>query len=157
MGTNQKSNTTFKKKRKSRVKKMFQTNNLMMMDLFNQPQLRLISRKRPCQSLSPLLQKRLAGCEWSNKMELSILPTTADNLTIKIGKEKLVIEGKSESKTDRNGFKTTSTHQWSREMKIPDHINRESIKVKLNEDKETLTIESENIEKKSTQIPIIIE
>merc|ERR1711976_457956 len=99
------------KKIKSRVKKMFQTNNHMMMDLFNQPQIRLISRKRPCQSLSPLLQKRLAGCEWSNKMELSILPPTADNLTIKIEKEKHVIERQSESKTDRNGFKTTSTHQ----------------------------------------------
>ena len=42
-------------------------------------------------------------------------------------------------------------------MKIPDHINHESIKVKLNEDKETLTIESENTEKKSTQIPITME
>merc|ERR1712146_841668 len=101
--------------------------------------------------------KCLAGCEWSNKMELSILPTTADNLTVKIEKEKLIIEGKSESTTERNGFKTKSTHQWSREMKIPDHINHESIKVKLNEDKETLTIESENIEKKSTQIPITIQ
>ena len=90
-------------------------------------------------------------------MELSILPTTADNLTIKIEKEKLIIEGKSESTTDCNGFKTKSTHQWSREMKIPDNINLESIKVKLNEDKETLTIESENIEKKSTKIPITIE
>merc|ERR1711976_842569 len=142
----------FKKKIKSRVKKMFQNNNLMMMDLFNQPQIRLISRKRPCQSLSPLLQKRLAGCEWSNKMELSILPTTADNLTIKVEKEKLIIEGKSESTTDRNTFKTTSTHQWSREMQIPDHVNHESIKVKLNEDNETLTIESVNREKHSSPI-----
>merc|ERR1712198_85333 len=137
--------------------KMFQSNNLMMMDLFNQPQVRLISQKRPCQSLSPLLQKRLAGCEWNNKMELSILPTTADNLTVKIEKENLIIHGKSESTTKRNGFKTKSIHQWSREMKIPDNINHESIKVKLNEGKETLTIESENIEKKSTQIPVTIE
>ena len=136
---------------------MFQTNNLMMMDLFNQPQVRLVSRKRPCQSLSPLLQKRLAGCEWSNKMELSILPTTADNLTVKIEKERLLIQGRSESENDRNGFKTKSTHQWSREIKIPTHINSESIKIELNDDKETLLIESENIEKKSTQIPIIIE
>merc|ERR1712035_37203 len=143
--------------KKSNIREMFQTNNLMMMDLFNQPQVRLISRKRPCQSLSPLLQKRLARCEWSNKMELSILPTTADNLTIKIEKEKLIIEGKSESTTERNGFKTKSSRQWSRETKIPDHINHESIKVTLNEDKETLTIESENIEKKSTQSPITIE
>merc|ERR1711897_84835 len=152
---NRKKLSNFKKSIKS--EKMFQPNNLMMMDLFNQPQVRLISRKRPCQSLSPLVQKRLAGCEWSNKMELSILPTTADNLTVKIEKEKLIIEGKSESTTDRNGFITKSTHQWSREMKIPDHINHESIKVKLNEDKETLTIESEEIEKKSTQIPITME
>ena len=90
-------------------------------------------------------------------MELSILPTTADNLTVKIEKENLIIHCKSESTTERNGFKTKSTHQWSREMKIPDRINHESIKVKLNEDKETLTIESENIEKKSTQVPITIE
>ena len=90
-------------------------------------------------------------------MELSILPTTADNLTVKIEKENLIIHGKSVSTTERNGFKTKSTHQWSREMKIPDRINHESIKVKLNEDKETLTIESENIEKKSTQVPITIE
>merc|ERR1712198_70533 len=145
----------FKKGTKS--KKMFQSNNFMMMDLFNQPQVRLISRKRPCQSLSPLLQKRLAGCEWTNNMELSILPTTADNLTVKIEKEKLIIQGKSESTTERNGLKTKSTHQWSREMKIPDHINHESIKVKLNENKETLTIESEDTEKKSTQIPITME
>merc|ERR1712235_186307 len=143
-------------KKSIKSEKMFQTNNLMMMDLFNQPQVRLISRKRPCKSLSPLLQKRLAGCEWTNKMELSILPTTADNLAIKIEKEKLIIEGKSESTTDSNGFKTKSTHQWSREMRIPDHINQESIKVKLNEGNETLTVESENIEKKSTQIPITI-
>merc|ERR1712145_25966 len=139
MGTNKK--VIELKKNMNFREKMFQSNNLMMMDLFNQPQVRLISRKRPCQSLSPLLQKRLAGCEWSNKMELSILPTTADNLTIKIEKEKLIIEGKSESTTDCNGFNTKSTHQWSRE-KIPNHINHESIKVKLNEDKETLTIES---------------
>merc|ERR1712198_819395 len=145
------------KKIQTLERKMFQTNNLMMMDLLNQPQVRLISRKRPCQSLSPLLQKRLAGCEWSNKMEFSILPTTADNLTVKIEKEKLIIEGKSESTTECKGYKTKSMHQWSREMKIPDHINHESIKVKLNEDKETLTIESENIEKESTQIPIIIQ
>merc|ERR1711980_40477 len=156
MGTQTKKVIKLQKK-SIKSEKMLQTNNLMMMDLFNQPQVRLISRKRPRKSLSPLLQKRLAGCEWSNKMELSILPTTADNLTIKIEKEKLVIKGKSESTTDCNGFKTKSTHQWSREMKIPDHINHESIKVKLNEDKETLTIESENIEKKSTQIPITIE
>merc|ERR1712198_825650 len=120
------------KKIQTLEKKMFQSNNLMMMDLFNQPQVRLISRKRPCQSLSPLLRKRLARCEWSNKKELSILPTTADNLTVKIEKEKLIIQGKSESTTDCNGFKTKSTHQWSREMKIPDNINHESIKVKLN-------------------------
>ena len=90
-------------------------------------------------------------------MQLSILPTTADNLTIKVENEKLIIEGKSETTTDRNGFKTKSTHQWSREMKIPNHINHESIKVKLSEDNEILTIESDNIKKKSTQIPITIE
>merc|ERR1712023_443460 len=109
MGHKPEKSPNFKKEIKS--EKMFQTNNLMMMDLFNQPQVRLINRKRPCQSLSPILQKRLAGCEWSNKMELSILPTTADNLTIKIEKEKLIIEGKSKSTTERNGFKTKSTHQ----------------------------------------------
>ena len=90
-------------------------------------------------------------------MELSILPTTANNLTVKIENEKLFIQGKSESESDRNGFKTKSTHQWSREIKIPAHIDTESIKIKLNEDKETLLIESENIEKKSTPIQITIE
>ena len=87
-------------------------------------------------------------------MELSILPAIAENLTIKIIKDILIIEGESETTTKRNGFKTRSAHQWSSEIKIPAHISHESIKIKLNHDKETLTIESEEKEKKSTLIPI---
>ena len=79
-------------------------------------------------------------------MKLNILPTTADNLTVKIDKNILNISGKGEeTKTGYGtyyGFESKSTHQWSRTLTIPDHVNHESIKLKLNEATNTITIES---------------
>ena len=95
--------------------------------------------------------------EWSDTMQLNILPTTADNLNVKIEQNKLHIDGESVMTNSEDGFKTKSTHQWSRTLTIPDHVNRESIKLKLSEKTNLIIIVSTKKDTKATPIPITFE
>merc|ERR1711937_683309 len=133
---------------KTSKKMMFQTGNQLldeMESMFNQPHYRLIKRRRSCQMRNT----------WRDQIKLCILPTEVDNLAVKIKQNKMRISGKSETENETNGFKTKSTHQWSRELTIPDTIDTESIKVKLNENKNMLTIESSEKQPKTTLTPIM--
>ena len=128
--------------------------------LMNQPRL---SNRRGKQHinralLSPLIRPRMKlSSEWSDTMQLNILPTTADNLNVKIEQNKLNISGKSEMASNEDGFKTKSTHQWSQTLTIPDHVNHESIKLKLSEETNVIIIESTKQDTKATPIPITFE
>ena len=141
---------------------MFPSSSFLIGDHFmDQPRLQLTRcRKRPTNQalLSPMMRSRMKlSSEWSDTMKLNILPTTADNLTVKIDKNKLNISGKSEETKNEHGFESKSTHQWSRTLTIPDYVNHESIKLKLNEKTNIITIESTKKEAKTTPIPITIE
>ena len=142
---------------------MFPSSSFLIGDPFmDQPRLQLTRcRKRPTNQalLSPMMRSRMKlSSEWSDTMKLNILPTTADNLTVKIDKNKLNISGKSEEAKNEDGFESKSTHQWSQTLTIPDHVNHESIKLKLNEATNTITIESsKKNEDKTTLIPVTIE
>merc|ERR1711923_408837 len=141
---------------------MFPSSSFLIGDPFmDQPRLQLTRcRNRPTNQalLSPMMRSRMKlSSEWSDTMMLEILPTTADNLTVKIDENKLSISGKSEETKSEDGFESKSTHQWSRTIAIPDHVNHESIKLKLNEETNTITIESAKKEDESTLIPITTE
>ena len=91
-------------------------------------------------------------------MEVAILPTNPENLQVKIDGGKLLLSGKSETTKDQNGLKMKSIHQWSREMAIPEHVDQASIKVKLSEDQNKLTIQSKTKKKDTaTAIPITMD
>ena len=112
---------------------------------------RFSTRKRP-------YPPRFAPTSWKNEMELAILPTNGENLSVKIENGKLVLSGKSETSEDKKDLKMKSIHQWSREMAIPEHVDQGSIKVKLSENQTKLKIESEPRKKDTAiEIPIIID
>lgn len=112
---------------------------------------RFTTRKRP-------YPPRLSPSSWKSAMEVAILPTNPENLQVKIDGGKLLLSGKSETTKDQNGLKMKSIHQWSREMAIPEHVDQASIKVKLSEDQNKLTIQSKTKKKDTaTAIPITMD
>ena len=70
---------------------------------------------------------------WETCFSLDMLPTKSDDLKIKIENKKMIINGKSETETKRDGFEIKSKHDWTRIIDIPDFVNPEKIKVKLSE------------------------
>merc|ERR1739848_84179 len=100
---------------------------------------------------------------WKEEMEIEIMPTEAQDLTINVNhKEKtMTISGKSETvkESASNNFKSTSIHQWERTMTFPVDIDPESIKVKQLKNKSTLQITSQRKEPTTEEcmIPVTIE
>ena len=93
-------------------------------------------------------------------MNLSSLPTKAEDLHVKVDEKSriLVVSGKSETEsTRRDGVKIFSTHVWTKETRIPDDVELNTIASKLNENK--LTFVAERIQKEEDnhqEIPIEI-
>ena len=126
-------------------------------------------RKRMCQEL-PLSMLDILPCKiideikalssvsetdgiWQKTLDLSSVPTKPDDLDIKLDGDNLIISGKSEITNERNGFKTFSVHNWSREMKIADKVKKDTIKAFMNKNNQ-LQITAEMEEEEKHQIPI---
>ena len=93
-------------------------------------------------------------------MNLSSLPTKAEDLHVKVDEKNrtLTVSGKSETEsTRRDGVKISSTHVWTKETRIPDDVELKTVASKLHENK--LTFVAERIQKeedKHQEIPIEI-
>merc|ERR1739848_469981 len=100
---------------------------------------------------------------WKEEMEIEIMPTEAQDLTINVNhiEKTMTISGKSETVMESASyhFKSTSIHQWERKMTFPDDIDPESIKVKQLKNKSTLQITSQRKEPTTEEcmIPVTIE
>merc|ERR1719435_631855 len=71
---------------------------------------------------------------WSKRLDLRRLPTKPADLNIKMeGPNRLIVSGKSEVTNDENGFSIFSTHVWSKEIEIPEKVQKASVKAKLGE------------------------
>merc|ERR1712003_155239 len=140
-----------KRKNKS---KMFTFTHENMEPLFNQVFSELANNKNGyCSSL----QK---SSKWCSCMNLSSIPTEAEDLHVKVDEKSrtLTVSGKSETEsTRRDGVKIFSTHVWTKETRIPDDVELKTIVSKLHENK--LTFVAERIQKeedKHQEIPIEI-
>ena len=93
-------------------------------------------------------------------MNLSSIPTKAEDLHVKVDEKSriLTVSGKSETESmRRDGVKIFSTHVWTKETRIPDDVELNTIASKLNENK--LTFVAERIQKEEDnyqEIPIEI-
>merc|ERR1719189_3127219 len=90
---------------------------------------------------------------WERCLSLDMLPTKPEDLKIKVEDRKLIINGKSEIETKRNGFEIKSNHDWTRSIDIPDFIDPNNIKIKLSE-KNLLKISAKSEETKDIEIMI---
>merc|ERR1711937_327435 len=90
---------------------------------------------------------------WEKCLSLEMLPTKSENLKIRVEDKKLIINGKSEIETKRNGFEIKSSHDWTRKIDIPDLIDPKDIKIKLSE-KNLLKISAKKEETKDIEIMI---
>merc|ERR1712174_181279 len=98
--------------------------------------------------------------KWCSCMNLSSIPTKAEDLHVKVDEKSriLTVSGKSETESmRRDGVKIFSTHVWTKETRIPDDVELNTIASKLNENK--LTFVAERIQKEEDnyqEIPIEI-
>lgn len=93
---------------------------------------------------------------WETSFSLEMLPTKPSELKVKVEDRKLIVTGKSETETKRDGFEIKSKHDWSRKINIPDFVDPKSIKIKLSEDK-IVKIFAEKKNEDSKDIEIMIE
>ena len=94
----------------------------------------LIERSRPVQTFrSEITCLNSENGTWEKSFSLEILPTKADDLKVKVEDGKLIITGKSETETKRDGFEIKSKHDWTRKIEIPDFVDPKNIKIKLSE------------------------
>ena len=115
----------------------------------------LIDRSRPVQTLR--CEKTCLNSEngtWEKSFSLEMLPTKAEDLKIKVADGKLVITGKSETETKRDGFEIKSKHDWTRSIEIPDFVDPKNIKIKLSEKNLLKIFAKKNEETKDIDIMI---
>ena len=93
---------------------------------------------------------------WETSFSLEMLPTKPSELKVKVEDRKLIVTGKSETETKRDGFEIKSKHDWSRKINIPNFVDPKSIKIKLSEDK-IVKIFAEKKNEDSNDIEIMIE
>merc|ERR1712018_592405 len=147
MGTQQRENKT----------KMFTFTHENMEPLFNQMLgefANAANRKNCCSTKS---QK---STKWCSCINLSSIPTKAEELHVKVDEKSrtLTVSGKSETEsTRRDGVKIFSTHVWTKDIRIPEDVELKTIASKLQENQ--LTFVAERIQKeeeKQHEIPIEI-
>merc|ERR1712157_243839 len=69
-----------------------------------------------------------------------LLPTKAENLKVNIKDNKLMLTGMATTNQKIGKFELNSKHDWSKNVEIPNWVDIESIKVKLNETKDKISI-----------------
>merc|ERR1712004_475790 len=141
-------------KRKNKPK-MFTFTHENMEPLFNQVFCELANAANNKNGYCSSYQKSL---KWCSCINLSSIPTKADDLHVKVDEKSrtLTVSGKSETEsTRRDGVKIFSTHVWTNETRIPDDVELKTVASKLHENK--LTIVADRIQKeedKHQEIPI---
>merc|ERR1711893_444328 len=84
----------------------------------------IIERSRPVQTFR--CEKTCLNPEngtWEKSFSLEMLPTKAEDLKVKVEDGKLMITGKSETETKRDGFEIKSKHDWTRKIEIPGFVD----------------------------------
>ena len=98
--------------------------------------------------------------KWCSCINLSSIPTKAEDLHVKVDEKSrtLTVSGKSETESiRRDGLKIFSTHVWTKEIRIPEDVELKTIASKLHENQ--LTFIAERVQKdedKHQEIPIEI-
>merc|ERR1712229_15145 len=96
--------------------------------------------------------------KWCSCLNLSAIPTKAEDLHVKVDEKSRVlsVSGKSETEsTRRDGVKIFSTHVWTKEIRLPEDVELKTIASKLNENQLTFVAErAQKEEEKVQQIPI---
>merc|ERR1712127_524148 len=98
--------------------------------------------------------------KWCSCLNLSSIPTKAEELYVKVDEKSrtLTVSGKSETESNwRAGVKIFSTHVWTKDIRIPEDVELKTIASKLHENK--LTFVAERVQKeedKQHEIPIEI-
>merc|ERR1712170_135987 len=84
-----------------------------------------IERSRPVQTFrSEVTCLNSEIGTWKKSFSLEMLPTKAEDLKVKVEDGKLIITGKSETETKRDGFEIKSKHDWTRKIEIPDFVTQ---------------------------------
>merc|ERR1712127_273239 len=98
--------------------------------------------------------------KWWSCLNLSSIPTKAEELHVKVDEKNrtLTVSGKSETEsTRRDGVKIFSTHVWTKDIRIPDDVELKTITSKLHDDQLTFVAECvQKGEDKTREIPIEI-
>ena len=93
---------------------------------------------------------------WNRSLDLRNYPTKPEDLEIKVDGENLVVSGKSDVSKEQNGFKVFSTHVWSKEFKLNDKIDKDTIKATMDK-RNFLKITAQHKEKNDDQFEIPIQ
>merc|ERR1712035_306094 len=105
-------------------------------------------------------QTAAKASKWCSCINLSSIPTKAEELHVKVDEKSctLTVSGKSETEsTRRDGLKIFSTHVWTKEIRIPEDVELKTIATKLHDNQ--LTFFAERVQKeedKQQEIPIEI-
>ena len=92
--------------------------------------------------------------EWNSCLDLSSIPTKAEELDVKVDKENrtLTVSGRSETQSTRDGMTIFSTHVWTKDILIPEDVELETIAWKLHDDKLTFVAERVHTDKRQDSL-----
>lgn len=81
------------------------------------------------------------GQNWTTRLDLTRLPTKPEDLKVKLDSESNValVSGKSEIFSEFEEIKVQSTHNWSKEIRIPAFIDKKTLNVKMNKNELIVT------------------
>merc|ERR1711944_238878 len=71
--------------------------------------------------------------KWQHQINLTGIPTKPEDFNLKLEKSNiLTVSGKSEvTKEQPNGFNIFSTHNWSKQIKLPENIDQSTLTAKM--------------------------
>ena len=91
--------------------------------------------------------------EWNIAIDLRKIPIEPKDLEIRLNGDNLIVSGKSEISNEKNGFKTLSVHNWSKEIKLDGDVKKDTIKAKMDKNNK-IQITADIDENEKQQIPI---
>jgi len=72
--------------------------------------------------------------KWQHQINLSEMPTQPEDLNLKMEADILSVTGRSEVTRERpNGLTVFSTHIWSKQLKMPEMVDRGTLSAKMRE------------------------
>jgi len=90
---------------------------------------------------------KVTDTKWHHHINLTCMPTKVEDFNLKLDNSNILfVSGKSEiSREEPNGLNIFSTHNWSKQIKIPENVDQATLSARMFQDmnKRILTISAD--------------